>query len=218
MKINKQQSVNLSRLILVPWAAFLTASCSVGPFPSEFDLGMKLHESEVQHMFGPGGINHSFIVYELPPKAAAQISEKGLPWLNSLPSVIEQKKNFKPPRTETYSYQDSKGRTITRTATGPYHTPFSVWRATPVPKEKQWLRREQDFAKHWLPSLKTFFGSGINDDSRNEFISTIPPAFIDEFHQAISSSGSFYAYGYYRDVCLLVVAPKMGKAFYLFRD
>ena len=218
MKINNQYATNWTRLLLILLAAFLAASCSAGKFPGEFGLWKTIHESKVEHTFGPGGINHSFIVYELSPKAAAMISEKGLPWLNSLPSVIEQKKNFKPPRTETYSYQDSKGRTITKTATGPYRAPFSVWMATPVPKEKQWLRRDHDFAKDWLPSLKTFFGSRITDESKNEFISTIPPTFIDEFHEAISTSGSFYAYGYYRDMCLLVVAPKMGKAFYLFRD
>ena len=91
MNINTQLTSNRLRLILVILAAFLCASCSVGPFPSEFDLGKKLHESKVQHMMGPGGINHSFTVYELPPEAAEMIAEKGLPWLNSLPSVIEQK-------------------------------------------------------------------------------------------------------------------------------
>lgn len=211
MKTNTQLTSNRLRLLLVILAAFLCASCSVGPFPSELDLGKKLHESKVQHMMGPGGINQSFTVYELTPEAAELIAARGLPWLNSLPSVIEQKKNFKPPRTETYSYQDGKGRTITKTATGPYHAPFAVWSATPILAEEKWLRRISNSNKDWTPSLKTFF-------ARDEFITTIPPAFIDEFHEAISTSGSFYAYGYYRDMCLLVVAPKMGKAFYLFRD
>lgn len=211
----------------------LTASCSGPRFPEEFKLKRVLHHKEVTHAMGPGGINHSFTVYELPKEVSATIADQGLNYLNSLPSVARQKKNFDPPRVETWSSPrhqcDLPGcpkckdpeNIITHTATGPYWAPFVTWRATPVPKEVQWLRGgdKSDLDEKWHPSIETFytrFYKGSTDT--NPFISTISSEFIDAFHEAISTPGNFYAYGYYRDMCLLVVSPKMGKSFYLFRD
>ncbi len=207
------------------------ASCARRPlFPTEFKLERVLYQTEKTHMFGPGGINHSFTVYELPQEVSETISAKGLPYLNSLPSVVEQKRNFKPPRVETYSYplhkcnvpgcpkdKDPKN-IITRTATGPYWAPFVIWNVTPVPKEEKWLRRGRDLGKDWKPSITTFYKGFKGDTTVDNFISTISSEFSDQFHEAISTPGNFYAYGFYRDMCLLVVSPKMGKTFYLFRD
>jgi hypothetical protein len=173
-------------------------------------------------LVGPGGINHSFTIYELPQEVSTTISAKGLPYLNSLPSVAQQKKNFKPPRVETWSSprhmcnvpgcpkcKDPKN-IITHTATGPYWAPFVIWNATPVPKEVQWLRRgnKSDLDEKWHPSIATFYTRFYKGStSIDPFISTISPEVIDAFHEAISTPGNFYAYGYYRDMCLLVVSP-----------
>jgi len=107
---------------------------------------------------------------------------------------------------------------VTRTFTGPYWAPFVIWNATPVPKEEKWLRYGRDLGKDWKPSITTFYKAFKGDTTKDNFISTISPEFSDQFHEAISTPGNFYAYGYYRDMCILVVSPKMVKAFYLFRD
>lgn len=107
---------------------------------------------------------------------------------------------------------------ITRTATGPYWAPFVIWNVTPVPKEEKWLRRGRDLGKDWKPSITTFYKNFKGDTTVDNIISTISSEFSDQFHEAISKPGKFYAYGFYRDMCLLVVSPKMGKMFYLFRD
>jgi hypothetical protein len=208
-------------------------SCSGPQLPEELKLKRELHHKEVSHAMGPGGINHSFTVYELPKDASATIANQGLTYLNSLPSVARQKRNFEPPRVETWSSPrhqcDVAGcpkckdpeNIITHTATGPYWAPFVTWKATPVPKEVQWLRRgdKSDLEEKWQPSLATFYTRFYKGSTeKNPFISKISPEFIDAFDEAISTPGSFYAYGYYRDMCLLVVSPKTGKAFYLFRD
>jgi len=218
-------------LLFTALIILLTASCARRPlFPTEFKLERVLYQTREQHPVGPGGINHTFTVYKLSQEVSETISAKGLPYLNSLSSVVEQKRNFKPPRVETYSYplhkcnvqgcpedKDPKN-IITGTSTGPYRAPFAIWNATPIPKEEKWLRYGHDLGKDWQPSITTFFVSFQGDNTKDSFISTISPEFADAFNEAISTPGNYYAYGYYRDMCLLVVSPKTGKAFYLFRD
>lgn len=232
--MTERSSNNGFWLLFMAVITLLTTSCDERPlFPKEFKLERVLYQTGQTHPVGPGGINHSFTVYELPQEVSETISAKGLPYLNSLSSVVEQKRNFKPPRVETWSYplhkcnvpgcpkdKDPKN-IITRTATGPYWAPFVIWNATPVPKEVQWLRRgeKSDLDEDWNPSLATFYTRFYKGSTKKHpFISTITPEFTNAFNEAISTPGNFYAYGYYRDMCLLVVSPKMGKAFYLFRD
>ncbi len=189
-------------LLFTALIVLLTASCARRPlFPTEFKLERVLYQTGEQHPVGPGGINHTFTVYKLSQEVSETISAKGLPYLNSLSSVVEQNKNI-----------------ITGTSTGPYRAPFAVWNATPIPKEEKWLRYGHDLGKDWQPSITTFFVSFQGDNTIDSFISTISPEFADAFNEAISTPGNYYAYGYYRDMCLLVVSPKTGKAFYLFRD
>lgn len=189
-------------LLFTALIILLTASCARRPlFPTELKLERVLYQTGEQHPVGPGGINHTFTVYKLSQEVSETISAKGLPYLNSLSSVVEQNKNI-----------------ITRTSTGPYRAPFAIWNATPISKEEKWLRYGRDLGKDWQPSITTFFVSFQGDNTKDSFISTISPEFADAFNEAISTPGNYYAYGYYRDMCLLVVSPKTGKAFYLFRD
>jgi hypothetical protein len=211
--------------------AVLTASCSERLlFPTEFNLKRVLHQTEKTHSVGPGGINNSFTVYELPQEASATIASGGLTYLNSLPSVVEQKKKFEPPRVKTVTYSTVKcivpgcpeetdpKNIVTQTFKGPYWAPFVNWNATPVPKEEKWLRYGRDLDKDWKPEIETFYKAYKGDTTVNSFIAEIPAELSNQFHEAISTPGNFYAYGYYRDMSILVVSPKMGKAFYLFRD
>ena len=231
MTMNVRRRSNKFLLPLMAVTALLTASCSGAPqFPAEFKLERVLHQTGKTHLVGPGGINYSFTVYELPQEASATIAAGGLSYLNSLPSVIEQKRKLKPPRVETVTYSQVKcvvpgcpeetdpKNIVTRTFAGPYWAPFVIWNATPVPKEEKWLRYGRDLGKDWKPSITTFYKAYKGDTTVDNFISTISPEFSDQFHEAISMPGNFYAYGYYRDMCILVVSPKLGKVFYLFRD
>jgi hypothetical protein len=184
-------------LPLLAMFAVVLASCSNSWLPTEFKLKRVLYQTSDAHIVGPGGFNHSFTVYELPQDVAATISAKGLSYLNSL---------------------STDAKTVPGYEGAPWWGPFSDWQATPVPSEKAWLRYGRDLEKDWKPSIKTFYVSWKGDNTKDGFISVIPLSFSDLFHEAISAPGNFYAYGDYRGMCLIVVSPKMGKVFYLFRD
>lgn len=167
--------------------------------PKELKLTRVLYQKEVSHAMGPGGINHSFTVYELPKEVSATIADQGLTYLNSLSSALGKKA---PDETA-------------------FSGPFVDWHATPVSKTARWLRYEDERRfekKGWEPSIATFYQSFAGDTLKDEFISSISPENADSFHTAISTPGNYYAYGAYRGMCLVVVSPKTGKAFYLFRD
>lgn len=210
MNVRNRSSKFLLPLMAV--TALLTASCSGRALhPTELKLERVLHQTEEQQPFGPGGLNQSFTVYELPKGVSATIVDRGLPYLNSLPSVIEQVKKSKPPQVDVSYYKNSDGKVFTNTSTGPYWAPFVVWNATPIPLDDKWVRRGRDSGKGLNPSIETFY-------AKEKFVSKIPAEFRDQFHEVISTPGNFYAYGFYRDMCIVVVSPKLGKAFYLFRD
>jgi hypothetical protein len=166
--------------------------------PMEFKLTRVLHQKKVSQLMGPGGGNHSFTVYELPKEVSATIADQGLTYLNSLPSALGKKA---PDKTA-------------------FSGPFVNWQATPVSRAARWLRYEDErrFEKGWEPSIATFYLSFEGDTLAVKFVSSISPEYADSFHTAISTPGNYYAYGSYRGMCLVVVSPKTGKAFYLFRD
>ncbi len=210
--MNTTSRSNKILLPLMAVIAMVTASCAARElYPEELKLDRVLHQTQEQHPFGPGGLNQAFTVHELSKDVSATIANRGLPYLNSLPSVIAQVKRSKPPKVEVSYYKNNDGKIFTNTSTGPYWAPFVIWNATPIPLEVKWLRRGRDSGKDLKPSIETFY-------AKEEFIAKIPTELRDQFHEAISTPGNFYAYGFYRDKCLLVVSPKMGKAFYLFRD
>lgn len=184
-------------LPLLAMFAVLLVSCSNSWLPTEFKLKRVLYQTSDAYIVGPGGLNHSFTVYELPQEVAATISAKGLSYLNSL---------------------STDDKTVPRYEGAPWWGPFRDWQATPVPSEKAWLRYWRDLEKDWKPSINTFYVSYRGDNTKDKFISSISPAFSDSFHEAISTPGNYYAYGDYRGMCLIVISPEMGKAFYLFRD
>ena len=190
----------LSSITLIALALTAIVGCSNNEsLPTEFKLTRVLHQKKVSHLMGPGGGNHSFTVYELPKEVSATIADQGLTYLNSLPSALGKKA------------PDKKA----------FSGPFVDWHATPVSRAARWLRHEdeQRFEKRgWAPSIATFYKSYENDDGKDEFISSISPEYADSFQTAISTPGNYYAYGSYRGMCLVVVSPKTGKAFYLFRD
>lgn len=187
-------------------ATLVLVSCvQRSKFPAELKLERVLCQTEETSAIGPGGQSHSFTVYELPKEVSATIAEKGLPYLNSLPSVVKHLEKQKHVKIDPDA--------------GPYWAPFVNWNATPVPKEEKWVRYGTNrFSKDWKPSTSTFYKSYEGDTFTDHFISSILQEFTDQFHEAISTPGNFYAYGFYRDRCILVVSPKSGKAFYLFRD
>lgn len=185
-------------LSFIALAAIIVGCSRNESLPTELKLSRVLHQKQVSHLMGPGGQNHSFTVYEIPKEVSAKIAVQGLAYLNSLSSALGKK---------------APGKTASS-------GPFVDWRATPVSKTARWLRYEDEkrFAKGWEPSIPTFYQSFEGDTTKDDFIISISPEYVDSFHVAISTPGNYYAYGDYRGACLLVVSPKTGKAFYLFRD
>ena len=211
-------------LLFMALMGLFAASCSDqrSKLPEEFKLARPLYQSEDPNPLGlgPGGLNESFTVYKLPQEVSATIADKGLPYLNSLPSPLAEKKKSIPPKV--YSYEIKDGKKVPE-MTGPWWGPFIEWHATPVSKDARWVRsgRGDDWKDTWKdgkPSIRTFYTISPDDHNEDGFIAKIPTQFSDSFHEAISTPGSFYAYGAYRGICLLVVSPKAGKVFYLFRD
>jgi hypothetical protein len=166
--------------------------------PTELQLTRVLYQKEVSNAVGPGGMNHSFTIYELPKETSAAITDKRVTYLNSLHSASGKKT----PGEKALS------------------APFTDWHVTPVSKTARWLRYEEErrFNKGWEPSITTFYQSFEGDTSKDGFISSISTEHADSFHTAISTPGNYYAYGAYRGMCLVVVSPETGKVFYLFRD
>lgn len=204
-------------VMFIALVSLFAASCSDqrSQLPNEFTLDQPIYQTEKTHTFGPGGINQSFTVYELSQKVSATIADKGLPYLNSLPSALAQKQRSKPPKV--YDYKIENGKKVPG-MTGPWSGPFIDWHATPVLNQKEWLRFGHDLGKDWKPSVATFYVSFKGDPTANEFVSTISSEFAASFHMAISTPGNFYAYGGYRDMCVVVISPATGKLFVLYRD
>ena len=201
MKLNHitRRTFSMSCIVLIALALTAIVGCLKNDsLPTEFKLTRVLHQKKVSHLMGPGGGNHSFTVYELPKEVSATIADQGLTYLNSLPSALGKKA------------ADKKA----------FSGPFVDWHATPVSRAARWLRYEDErrFEKGWEPSIATFYLSFEGDTLAVKFVSSISPEYADSFHTAISTPGNYYAYGGYRGMCLVVVSPKTGKAFYLFRD
>lgn len=192
------------RYLLMVAIVLTTASCASGPdFPSELKLRRVSHETSDVQWMGPGGLSQSFTVYELRQDVVRTLAERGLHFLTSLPSINEEK-------NRELNEKKESGR--------PYWAPFVDWKATPVQGEG-WRRRDRVKMESIGPSIRTFYARFEKpDEPVDSFIEKIPTELRAQFQEAISTPGSFYAYGFYRDICLVVVSPKLGKAFYLFRD
>ena len=188
---------------------FLSAGCSqFSILPIELKLSKELYNQEVSHFVGPGGINHSFTVFELPEEVGIEIKKEGLKRLHSMrPSFIQKRLLFKKKKT----YKDS-------TMVRPWRGPFKDWRPGPIPKEKRWLRRGRGFDKPWKPSLQTFYRSWLDDNTKDPFLKKIPDLYVTLFQEAIGSSQSFYSYGGYRGMYILIISLEQHKVYYLTRD
>jgi hypothetical protein len=149
---------------------------------------------------GPSGLNHAFIVYALPEKVAAKIEAEGAAFLDAAPLTLAQKMQNRPAQNKNLSWE-----------------PFDQWIATPIPGEQSWLRARirglRQYDEPWEPSLAHFYDEDLN----REFLALIAPEFAEEFHEAIHSPDSFYAYGANRGDCALVVSPPQGRIYYLRR-
>lgn len=219
MSLNHGLFMNLVRVALHLWllmtAGLLATACtSEAWFPPEFQLRHTIFEVEKSHRVGPGGMSQRFVVYALPDSIADKIAAQGLAYLNALPSTAELAKKVKPPRVD--SYQEVNGQKVP-SVTGPWSGPFTNWAPTPVAPDLHWLRGRQKVTVGWRPSLLNFF-SRFKGDMAQEMVTTIPADVQVAFNEAISSSGSFFAYGHYRGMCLLVVSPETRKVYFLFRD
>lgn len=165
--------------------------------PKELKLRKELYSQKVSHTFGPGGINHSITIYELPKDVIAQIQSSGLTFLNNLPSVLAQKKSL---------------QNIDRKR--PYWVPFMNWQETPVHQDDNWIR------KKWVVGIKDkpFLGQFIGKKNDSAFIQSIPIQTLDLINYMIQTPQNYYAYGGYRNKCVLIVSVEQQKALYLFRD
>lgn len=195
--------------------ALLACACaSENWLPPEFKLRRKIFEVGESHIVGPGGMNHRFVVYELPDGVSDKVAAEGLAYLNTLPSTAELAKKVKTPRVD--SDKEVDGRKVP-SSTGPWSGPFTNWAATPAAPDRRWRRGGRDTKASWHPSLMNFFSRHTGDRAA-EMVAKVPPDLEAAFNEAISSSGSYYAYGHYRGICLLVVSPKTRRAYFLFRD
>ena len=167
--------------------------------PKELSLSEPEYTKEVIHFVGPGGINQSFKVFKLSPEVAQEINLNGLSFLNSMPSAINYRYELK---------RRSNGST-------PYWMSFPKWSALPIQKDDRWKRRSYSVDVGDQPTAADFFG----DVSQNyKFTNTIDARHLELFHSIIHSGKGFYAYGGYREKCVLIVSPENGLAYYLFRD
>jgi hypothetical protein len=211
--------MNLVRLALRLWllmtTGLLTSACTSETWlPPELQLQQTIFEVEKSHKVGPGGMSQRFVVYTLPDSIADKIAAEGPAYLNALPSTAKLAKKVKPPRVD--SYQEVNGQKVPY-VTGPWSGPFTHWALTPVEADLRWLRGRQKVKVGWRPSLLNFF-SQFKGDRGQEMVTKIPTDVQVAFNEAISSPGSFFAYGHYRGMCLLVVSPETRKVYFLFRD
>lgn len=186
-------------LLSVLFILFIVFACSKqeSSKPKELKLRKELYSQKVSHTFGPGGINHSITIYELPKDVIAQIQSSGLSFLNNLPSVLEQKKNL---------------QNIDRKR--PYWVPFMNWQETPILQDDYWIR------KKWVVGIKNkpFLGQFIGEKNDSTFIQSIPIQTLELINYMIQMPQNYYAYGGYRNMCVLIVSAEQQKALYLFRD
>ncbi len=180
-------------VILIVISLVTLAACSqkFRILPDEFGLSWPIYDLEVQYLFGPGGINHSFNVFELDGEIATVIEKGGLPFLENMQSSAPVEGDDGP-------------------------QPFTGWRSLPVLKDDQWPRQASLLTGSDLPLAGEFFGRTQFDDGR--FVDNIDPEYLAEFHDTISGTDGYYAYGGYRGKALLIVSPVNRRVYYLFRD
>ena len=197
------------RVAIVSLAVLCCVSCTDNKsLPKELQLTRILYQEKEQHIFGPGGLNQSFYVYEISEKLTNKVQSDGIEYLN----LLDSSKKADAEKKDIYQ------RKIIEKHIGPYEVGFSNWRITPVSKSEEWFRHGRDLGKDWKPSITTFFAGWKGDKTNDEFISKISPDFLNSFHKAISMPGNVYAFGGYRNMCILVVAPSQRRAYYVYRD
>lgn len=180
-------------------AFFVACTSREYVLPSELSLTAPKYTKKVSHIVGPGGINHMFQVFKLRPEIVQQINQDGLSFLNAMPSAINHPFEAK---RKTYK-------------SGPYRASFPKWSKLPIAKVERWKRRSYSVDLGDQPTAAEFFGDVTTN---NDFTNTIDAKTLELFHSTIRSGKGYYAWGGYRDICVLIVSPENGLAYYLFRD
>ncbi len=190
---NLNKLFSILKFLMVILTLFFMMSCS-DDLPSELDLDDVIFEEKISHFMGPGGLNRSFRVYKLSNDVIDKLQSQKLLYLNNLQSSQEKLKDIQNLDKETL-----------------FDVPFADWHETPIIKETKWLKRGRAYNNNTDILIENFF----QDDG---FTAKIPADIRELFHKVAHSPNSFYSYGGYRDMCVLVVSPEFKRAFYLFRD
>ena len=191
---------------IIVFFTFFASGCNRDPIPEILNLSNPIYENRVSHFVGPGGINHSFVVYKLEPDVAEQIEREGLAFFKSITPQIK------------YS---SKGPPKPGGRVSPYWTSFSKWAPLPVAKDKKWIRRSYSVDSGTQPTFSDFFGDIrkiIDKENDRKFSKSINPEILAKFNEVLISNNGYYSYGYYRENCVMIVSPENGVAYFLFRD
>jgi hypothetical protein len=194
-------------------AAVLIVVVLLGPFilqfvfrdkalPPEMSLWRLEYEHEAGGFFGPGGGSHGLKVYKLSDSVAKDIEDGGTVYLNDLKSSIKAAEE----------YRNLKNKDAL------HRVGFSGWKRTPVGQDERWFRYGRDLGKGWQPTIRNFLISYQGDTGKNAFISGLSGKYARMFDKAVASDNSYYAFGGYRSMCLLIVSPSEKLAFYLYRD
>jgi hypothetical protein len=122
--------------------------------PDELRRGISIeYKLDRTHFFGPGGINEAFIVYNISDDVAREMQDKGLLYLDNMPST--QKYN------ELYTSYENLLATGNLTSEQERKNRFAYWRstrglyrdwqATPIPdSEERWNRNRNKYYKRWI--------------------------------------------------------------------
>lgn len=153
--------------------------------PPAMGVSSILYVKEEAWGFGPGGNETGVIVYELPEEAAEDIRRVGMQYFTALPV-----------KHHTQGFEGWNGV-------------YDTWQPTPVLVEQNLSSGNEVKVvkvplriKHYMRMPENGFGIDID------------PAIACDIDDAISTPGSFYAYGRAHD--LLIVIPRTGRVVLLY--
>jgi hypothetical protein len=169
--------------------------------PKTLQLTDLIYSQDKSNLMGPGGLNQSFYVFKMKSDVVEEIRRDGLGFFKSITPVIKYSR--KGPSKDL------------RVSNPPFWTNFTKWTPLPVVKNDKWIRRSRALDSTSQPTFSDFF---TGTSKRREFENSIDPEILATFQKVINSKSGYYAYGYYRETCALIVSPEFGLAYFLFRD
>lgn len=151
--------------------------------PESLGVTRILYAQEESWGFGPGGNETGVIAYELPAGVSERLSREGKTFLESLPVAPD---------------------------TGDWRGRYERWQQTPIEGDKDWL--EGDMVRYGPPG--TVIGPRLeNYLDKYGFGIEVDPAILKQINDAISHSGSLFAYG---RIGVIILVPHEGKVFYVY--